>query len=237
MGIAAGLVEREGVPIPGLDLPGGLEAIEGYREARPEEPTPTPIPTPPAGVDEGGITRVAPGEAAEYDEYLREIAEYQRIKETQGKDAANEWVRGRPRTQSLFDKYIPETPERKAESDFWDTYYQKLPPGPLAEEIRNHPVVQAVLNPEAREHVKPSMYEKANQAILDWLEKHSGVANIGDPREFQFARDVAKYCSQFPEGSRERRDCWRWYRVHPEFGPIIKKYYPSRFFWEMNDAR
>jgi len=230
MGIAAGLVETEGIPVPGYELPAGLEALEGYREARPEEPVPTPTPTPPPAPGEAGegITQVSPGRAAEYDEYLRDIAEYQRIKETQGKDAASEWVRGRPRTQALFDKYIPQTAERKAQSGFWDTYRDKLPPGPLTAEIRNHPDVQFVLNPKTREQATAHDYERANAVINAWLEGHPELRDMGTPEEYQFARDVATYCMQFAEGSRERRECWRWYKAHPEFGPIIEKYYPSQ---------
>lgn len=199
-----GPLEEEGFRIEAVALEAGLRGFEQpYKPGEPYEEVPRE-------------------QATAYDQYRAVMEQYQALRAT-SPDEAKAFA-AQPQVQQLFDRFAPKGPA----NDFWNTYYQKLPPGSVSEEIRNHPVVQSVLNPEVRAGLKPEMYAKANRLILDWLKQNPAVANMGTPQEYQLARDVAKYCSLFPEGSRERKDCWRWYRAHPEFGPIIEKFYGAR---------
>jgi len=107
-------------------------------------------------------------------------------------------------------------------NEFWETYYNLLPPGAISREIREDPVIQAILNPESREFLTDEGHAVATERILSWLKEHPEIATIGNPEEWAQVREIVGQYMELREEERddEARALW------DENRELLDRYYP-----------
>jgi len=178
----------------------------------PEQPPPAPPEEepPPPRYGERAFVPPGPAEEAEYDQAQAEMQNWV----AGGK--VGDWT---PLMQQFFGKDKGPSPAGL----FWEFYWDQIPPGRIADEIRKDPIIEMLLNKAFRTvyDVKEGVYEQALETLQAWRKAHPEVP--GDPKEWAIVRQItAKYWELKNAGAtNEATALWRY------FAALLEKYYPS----------
>jgi len=153
-------------------------------------------------------------------------------------DTANSWIGNfydEPEVKSLSERFGDPTKSR-----WWDYWNDIVPPGVARRELQEDAVVAFVLDKSARgeeDLVENDDYQAATRRAQAYMQAHPDYMDMGTPEEYQVVRDIVNWIYETAreygeEGSAEYKDAvgqgWDTVRAHPEYGPIIDKYYPPR---------
>ena len=156
-------------------------------------------------------------ESAAYDQWLGVMTQFQNIKATNPEGASAFW---QANAQVLEDSrfYNP-----GPTSQFWDYYYGNIPPGRIAEEIRNDPLIQAIVSRETRDYLTDEGFGEAVRRMQAWAQAHPEIISVGNPEEWATVREIVGQWSDLRDQGRnqEAKALWKQYR------DLLNKYYPS----------
>jgi hypothetical protein len=108
-------------------------------------------------------------------------------------------------------------------SQFWDYYYGNIPPGRIAEEIRNDPLIQAIVSRETRDYLTDEGFGEAVRRMQAWAQAHPEIVSIGNPEEWATVREIVGQWSDLRDQGRDQEAKALW----KEYGDLLNKYYPS----------
>jgi len=181
------------------------------------------------------------------------IGPYERLPAREVQDWARwqqlrDWFFGLPEDQRPPDFWaIPEVERlntkfgNPASNEWWTQWYDVVPPGPSGRSLLDDdPVIAFVLDKVARgeeDLVDNKHYQAATKRAKEFMAARPRLRNMGTPEEYELVRDIVNWIYETAreygeEGSAEYKDAvgqgWDTVRAHPEYGPIIDKYYPPR---------
>jgi hypothetical protein len=156
-------------------------------------------------------------ESIAYDQWLGVMTQFQNIKATNPEGASAFW---QANAQILEDSrfYSP-----GSTSQFWDYYYGNIPPGRIAEEIRNDPLIQAIVSRETRDYLTDEGFGEAVRRMQAWAAAHPEIVSIGNPEEWATVREIVGQWSDLRDQGRDKEAKALW----KEYGDLLNKYYPS----------
>jgi len=106
---------------------------------------------------------------------------------------------------------------------FWEYYWDQIPPGRIADEVRKDPIIEMLLNKAFRTvyDVKEGVYEAALETLQGWREAHPELP--GDPKEWAIVRQIVKKYWELRELGEvnEARALWMF------FTTLLEPYYPT----------
>lgn len=104
---------------------------------------------------------------------------------------------------------------------FWTYYYDKIPPGWVAKELRNHPAIQIVLDRDVRYAVAEDRdYDRAIEVMENWLMFNAdALSELGfSPEEYEAARALINKYYEIPYENKGER------RAFIDANPLLRKY-------------
>jgi len=190
-----------------------LEAMPMVRTAQPQPPAPGEIAEMRYGREQ--FRPPAPEESAAYDKWLGVMTQYQNVRGTNPEQARAFWEAN---AGVLEDRrfYSP-----GASSQFWDFYYGSIPPGKIASEIRNDPIVSAIVNRQTRKYLNDAGFAEGLRRMQAWAAAHPEIVSIGNSQEWVRVREIVAQWSDLRDAGREdeARALWN------QYGDLLGKYY------------
>ncbi len=122
----------------------------------------------------------------------------------------------------------------------WRTYYDVLPPGRAADDLKKDPRVAAFLDADFRETWDEATYAYVNQVMLKWALDHRD--ELGDPRYYQSARDAMDtFREKQPPDIYDVQDGYydlpaNQQRAYKAAHPELQKYWDDLHAWQKDPA-
>lgn len=159
-----------------------------------------------------GLPKISPTNEGEFERAMEIEREYWRLR-ADG-DPAYKQLENDPLRKKYFGTSTPK-------GYFWSYYYDNIPPGWAAKELRDHPAVAIVLDQDVRYAVaEDSDYDRAIEVMENWLMFNADrLAELGfNPKEYDEARQLIKRYYEIPKENKAER------RAFIEANPLLKKY-------------
>lgn len=173
--------------------------------------------------EKAGLPNLTPQDFEEFEEAQKLNRRYWELRQN-GQEGWKE-IEKNP----LWDKYFD---GNSAKSYFWDIFYDKVPPYNISEKMREHTLVQFILDKDVRTTAATnSDYDRASKFMLEWYADHQDDIRAAglNPEDYDLVRKLNKEFFAIPEEAKGKR------RAFLEQHPILIKYWEASLSGDEED--